>query len=47
MADGFEAVNIYKNTKMKGNPFDAVIVDLAIPGGIGGAETVKEILEVD
>ncbi len=29
------------------NTFDAVILDLTVPGGKGGAETVMEILELD
>ena len=28
-------------------PFDAVILDLTIPGGMGGKETVKKLLEID
>ncbi|MEK7396703.1 MAG: PAS domain S-box protein, partial [Candidatus Poribacteria bacterium] len=46
-ADGSEAIDIYKNAMAGGKPFDAVIMDLTIPGGLGGAETVKEILKLD
>jgi DNA-binding NtrC family response regulator len=28
-------------------PYDAVIMDLTIPGGMGGKETLKALLEVD
>jgi DNA-binding NarL/FixJ family response regulator len=30
-----------------GEPFDAVIMDLTIPGGMGGREAVKELLRID
>ncbi len=30
-----------------GNPFDAVIVDLTVPGGMGGYETVQRLLALD
>ena len=29
------------------NPYDVVILDLTIPGGIGGVETAKGILAID
>ena len=28
-------------------PFDAVIMDLTIPGGMGGKEAIKRLLEID
>ena len=28
-------------------PFDAVIMDLTVPGGMGGKETMKKLLEID
>jgi len=34
-------------TKKIGHPFDAVIVDLTIPGGIGGAKAVKKMAQFD
>ncbi|MFH1369030.1 MAG: response regulator [Elusimicrobiota bacterium] len=45
--DGDEAVNAYKKAKESGKPFDAVIMDLPIPGGMGGKEAVLKILEID
>ncbi len=45
--DGVEAIKIYKNSFLVGKPFDAVIMDLTIPGGMGGKETIKQILEID
>ena len=46
-ADGEEAVRRYKESYHSGEPIDAVIMDLTIPGGMGGQEAVKQILEFD
>jgi PAS domain S-box-containing protein len=45
--DGAEAVRLYKEAFDKGTPMDLVIMDLTIPGGMGGQEAVKEILSVN
>ena len=37
-SDGKEAVEAYKQAKESGNPFDAVVFDLTVPGGMGGEE---------
>src|SRR4030067_3581706 len=39
--DGKEAMDMYKSAAESGQHFDAVILDLAIPGSIGGKETIK------
>jgi CheY-like chemotaxis protein len=44
--DGSEAIEIYMKALLAGNPFDAVIMDLTIPGGMGGKETIKKLLEI-
>ena len=41
------AVELYRRSAEAGRPFDAVILDLTIPGGPGGKETVREILKID
>ena len=46
-ADGDETMEIYKAAMESGNPFDAVIVDLTISGGMGGKETVQRLTEID
>jgi two-component system cell cycle sensor histidine kinase/response regulator CckA len=46
-SDGAEAVAVYRKNLASGHPFDAVIMDLTIPGGMGGAEAIKKILELD
>ncbi len=45
--DGVEAVRLYQDAMAAGTPFDAVIMDLTIPGGMGGKEAVVEILRLD
>ncbi|MDQ1328612.1 MAG: hypothetical protein QG641_1897, partial [Candidatus Poribacteria bacterium] len=44
---GFEAMELYRNAIESECPFDAVIMDLTIPGGLGGKETLKKIAEID
>jgi len=45
--NGEEAVACYKTAMDAGTPFHLVIMDLTIPGGMGGAEAVQEILALD
>ncbi|HYA85941.1 MAG TPA: response regulator, partial [Nitrospirota bacterium] len=45
--NGNEAVEKYQEAQRSGQAFDVVILDLTIRGGIGGAETVKKLLEID
>ena len=45
--DGEEALKYYMESMENGNPFDLVILDLTIPGGMGGKIVVKEILKIN
>ncbi|OGW43788.1 MAG: hypothetical protein A2Y66_04660 [Nitrospirae bacterium RBG_13_41_22] len=45
--EGSEAIELYKKAMDLNQPFDAVIMDLTIPGGIGGKEAIKKLLEID
>ncbi|MCJ7602588.1 MAG: ATP-binding protein, partial [Desulfobulbaceae bacterium] len=45
--DGAEAIELYKGLNDAANPFDAVILDLTVPGGMGGKDAVKEILAIN
>jgi CheY-like chemotaxis protein len=45
--DGAEAIDLYGRAMGSDAPFDAVIMDLTIPGGMGGKDAVSEILAVD
>lgn len=47
VANGADAVREYRTQKEAGQPYAAVIMDLTIPGGMGGKETVAEILAID
>ncbi len=46
-ADGGEAIEIYRRTMTSGHPFAFVILDLTVPGGLGGRETLESIREMD
>lgn len=45
--DGAAAVELYRREKEAGAPFDAVILDLSVPDGMGGKETVQKLREYD
>jgi PAS domain S-box-containing protein len=45
--DGRQAVALYRKALEVGQPFSAVILDLTIPGGMGGKETVHQLLALD
>ncbi len=46
-AHGNEAVEKYRMAMRSGKPFDLVILDLTIRGGMGGAETIKALRDID
>ena len=45
--NGEKAIEEYRQALAAGAPFDVVILDLTIRGGMGGEEVVKRLLEVD
>jgi CheY-like chemotaxis protein len=45
--EGASAVELYKQEKEAGRPFDLVIIDLTIPGGMGGRETIEKLRNYD
>jgi CheY-like chemotaxis protein len=45
--DGAEALDLYRKAKDAGKPYAAVIMDLTIPGGMGGEEAVKKLHAID
>lgn len=45
--DGNEAIELYKEAMETNEPFDTVVLDLTIPGGMGGIETIKKLKEID
>lgn len=45
--DGKTAIEYYQKAIKDNNPFDIVILDLTIPDGMGGKETIKELRRID
>ena len=45
--DGTKAVELYRTAHEMNESFDLVILDLTVPGGIGGAETIEALLKID
>jgi PAS domain S-box-containing protein len=45
--EGGEAVERYRAARESGRPFDAVIMDLTIAGGMGGKDAIRKLLEYD
>jgi PAS domain S-box-containing protein len=45
--DGLRAVELYVAAMRSGDPFHAVIMDLTVPGGMGGRQALIELLVVD
>jgi len=46
-SSGEEAVEIFRNAKSGGRGYDAVVMDLALPGGISGLEATLAIKQID
>jgi CheY-like chemotaxis protein len=45
--NGEEMLRVYGEARRAGRPFDIVILDLTIRGGMGGEEAVRELLKAD
>jgi two-component system, cell cycle sensor histidine kinase and response regulator CckA len=45
--DGSEALELYRTALQNGQPFDAVILDLTVPGGMGGQESLVHLRALD
>jgi PAS domain S-box-containing protein len=45
--DGAEALGLFAAARDQGKPFAAVIMDLTIPGGMGGKEAIQHLIEID
>lgn len=45
--EGRQAIELYKKALETGKPFDAVLMDLTIVGGMGGKDTIRHLLELD
>ncbi len=45
-ADGDELLRIYQQASESGRPFAAVVMDLTVPGGMGGKEAVSRLRKI-
>ncbi len=45
--DGQEAIDIFNEHHKGDKPIDIIIMDLTIPGGMGGQEAIQQILKID
>lgn len=46
-AHGQEAIELYQRSLQSGRPFDVVIMDLTISGGMGGQEAIAHLRDID
>ncbi len=47
VTEGSEAVKAFRKAQKEGNPFDVIILDLTIPGGMGGEDTIAKLRKID
>jgi PAS domain S-box-containing protein len=45
--NGEEAIGLYESAQTSGQPIDLIIMDLTIPGGMGGRETVRRLKAIN
>lgn len=45
--DGESAIEIYSKALKENRRFDAIILDLTVPAGMGGKETMSKLLQID
>ncbi len=45
--DGAQGIALYKQARAAAQPFQAVIMDLSMPGGMGGRTAVRQLLKYD
>ena len=47
VADGQAALDAYQEAMKEDDPFDAVILDITVPGGMGGEEAIELLKAID
>ena len=45
--DGVQAVELYEDAMKSHQKFDLIILDLTVPGGTGGIETINRLKQID
>jgi PAS domain S-box-containing protein len=46
-SNGIETVDIFRKACESSSSFDLVVLDLTVPGGLGGKEVLRKILDID
>jgi PAS domain S-box-containing protein len=46
-SDGTAAIELYKSALASGEPYEVVIIDLTVPGGMGGQETIAHLRDLN
>ena len=47
VTDGTKAIKAYRRACDEGHPFDVVILDLTVPGGMGGRDALDQLRKID
>jgi PAS domain S-box-containing protein len=47
VAEGRAAISAYQQARQDGKPFDVLIMDLTVPGGMGGYDALRELMASD
>jgi signal transduction histidine kinase/CheY-like chemotaxis protein len=47
VARGSDAIESYKKARIEGRPFDLLLLDLTMPGDVGGRDVLRELLTFD
>jgi CheY-like chemotaxis protein len=45
--DGRKAIELFRQAREAGSPFDLVILDLTVKGGMGGEEAIRKLRDID
>jgi len=45
--DGEKAIDLFRQAREEGRPFDLVVLDLTVKGGMGGEEAIQKLREID
>ncbi len=46
-SDGSQLIKLYSSEMKRGGRYDAVLLDLTVPGGMGGLETINNLIEIN
>ena len=45
--NGEEAIRLFQAAQKNGTPFNAILMDITVPGGMGGKDAIQELLKID